>query len=703
MKRIFLLTALVATAAAHAQVTLMQALEGDDAAARMRAAEAAEADQARMIPRIAEFLNDPDSGRANAAMVALERIAADGTQDARDRFAVSQALTGTLHTVAEPAWLCYLLSFAGGEEAVISLSELLNTRPEHQSDFVLALEAIVSRNTLNEATAFKLYQQIDLRLASAGLIDRIGLWGLGSSAGGERALAMLSTRLEALRGVEGPDAAAERAALYDAVVAAGARLAEREALPGGYLDLYLKSLERLPDEDAADGYRALLEATEEPRYRCAAIVGLARTSGSTADARLLMAQLDHERADVAGAAQAALQTFRNDRLTGMLAREARGAEPLTLIAILEIVQARDAGQAADLIEDAREHDSPLVRMAAMQLADTPPGPDHADTLLAVARGEFPLYREGAVEAYIDVAERVWEGGDRMRALAMLHTAVEVAESSVQQRRAVEHLAEIADPGSLPILARVKNERALREPYERAVLAIADGLRDFDRDQAKEWYAEVLDATDNRDRANHAWQALRRLGATGHPAADRGFVTRYWLIGPMPGPGLATAWMPEETYLDDASWQNEEPFHRGEQAFAATQGRTVRWQPHQVEDAFGVVDLRETIGDEMDVVAYALAEVWVDTEREIQLNIGSDDGIAVWLNGELVHRHDAARPLKIDEDSQTVTLRPGRNEIFCKIGQGTREWGFALRLTDADGAPISFAQEPPAAQETGAPS
>jgi len=64
-------------------------------------------------------------------------------------------------------------------------------------------------------------------------------------------------------------------------------------------------------------------------------------------------------------------------------------------------------------------------------------------------------------------------------------------------------------------------------------------------------------------------------------------------------------------------------------------------------------------------------------RDCELHIGSDDGIAVWLNGQLVHEIDTHRPYRFGEDRPAVHLHAGVNHILIKLTQFTGGWGFGV--------------------------
>ena len=67
-----------------------------------------------------------------------------------------------------------------------------------------------------------------------------------------------------------------------------------------------------------------------------------------------------------------------------------------------------------------------------------------------------------------------------------------------------------------------------------------------------------------------------------------------------------------------------------------------------------------------------------------LEIGTDDGVKVWLNGEVVHSRNAMRGFKEAEDKLKVALKSGWNVLLLKITQGGGDWSAAVRIKDADG-------------------
>jgi hypothetical protein len=69
------------------------------------------------------------------------------------------------------------------------------------------------------------------------------------------------------------------------------------------------------------------------------------------------------------------------------------------------------------------------------------------------------------------------------------------------------------------------------------------------------------------------------------------------------------------------------------------------------------------------------------DRTCALGIGSDDGIKVWLNGELVHENWMIRGVIEDDDRVQVNFKKGKNQLVLKIQNEGGPWGFCCRRLD----------------------
>ena len=82
---------------------------------------------------------------------------------------------------------------------------------------------------------------------------------------------------------------------------------------------------------------------------------------------------------------------------------------------------------------------------------------------------------------------------------------------------------------------------------------------------------------------------------------------------------------------------------------------------------------------VDRCAYALAIVKSPARQDRLMEIGSDDGIRVWLNGTLIDSIDGERPLVPNNDIAIGRFREGTNVLLVEVTNRRGYWGFALRI------------------------
>jgi hypothetical protein len=105
---------------------------------------------------------------------------------------------------------------------------------------------------------------------------------------------------------------------------------------------------------------------------------------------------------------------------------------------------------------------------------------------------------------------------------------------------------------------------------------------------------------------------------------------------------------------------------------------------------GVMDLLKTLGGEQ-CVAYARTWVHSDQEQPVQLELGSDDGLKVWLNEKPVYALNTARPIQPGSDKVNLTLNAGWNLLLLKVTQNNQGWAFCARFLKPDGSHVEGLQ------------
>ncbi len=83
------------------------------------------------------------------------------------------------------------------------------------------------------------------------------------------------------------------------------------------------------------------------------------------------------------------------------------------------------------------------------------------------------------------------------------------------------------------------------------------------------------------------------------------------------------------------------------------------------------------------VAYLKTEMWIETEKKVIFEIGSDDGVKVWVNSKIIHQNNQERGHEQGQDKAEVKLNTGWNTLMMKINQGTGGWGASLAISDLE--------------------
>lgn len=107
---------------------------------------------------------------------------------------------------------------------------------------------------------------------------------------------------------------------------------------------------------------------------------------------------------------------------------------------------------------------------------------------------------------------------------------------------------------------------------------------------------------------------------------------------------------------------------------------------------GLISIAEIIGAADNVAAYLRSQIWSAKQEDATLEIGSDDGIKVWLNDQLVHANNAGRPVTPGEDKVKVALKQGWNKLLLKVTNIGGNWGACARLVGTDGKRLSNINE-----------
>ncbi|MDB5355374.1 MAG: hypothetical protein JWN24_1827 [Phycisphaerales bacterium] len=334
--------------------------------------------------------------------------------------------------------------------------------------------------------------------------------------------------------------------------------------------------------------------------------------------------------------------------------------------------AEDVGnpRAVDALIDLAQSDAPPAQLAAafdalakLRAAKAVPTLakqlDHKDTQVAVVAAGA-LGRIGGAKAAQALSLKAFY------ALPDVRKAVVVALGETQDAAAVPALLEaykqpVTKTEAITALARRSDVRAV-DAYIEGLGSSDAGVRVACRRALEPISGSALPAVEARLDAEPplsktAITELQRIYARAQP------ITRWQILGSFA----------EETPdpIDARKITSASQLPQG----IKSGGKPLQWKQAR-SGREGFVDLAATFDPHDHVYAYAAAEV-ESTERDVELTMGSDDGLALWVNGEQVFQDLADHGWTPDEFHAKAHLKTGKNIFVAKITQDGGPWGFSI--------------------------
>lgn len=397
----------------------------------------------------------------------------------------------------------------------------------------------------------------------------------------------------------------------------------------------LLALGSLSDASQLGGLVDLLVEAKTPELR-AAVFGTFETiaertsAGSPVDAIALLRGMDTADVETRVAVLQVSALFADEKLRAAF-RAALGVPDKRLrdAAARALCRTRDAALLPDLLNLARQTDDASLRSLALERS------------VRLAADDGPS---------LSVAQRA----------DALGTSAELASRPEDRRQVLSGLARVPQTTTLKRAAAWLADDAVRAEAELTCLQIAEQLGATEFAVIEPVLKQLAAAASQPAVRTNAEALLRRL--------DSG-----WLCA---GPFRKEGKQAQELF--------DLPFPPEQNGSAE-----VRWQraPGSADPTrAGEVDLGGVTGGD-HCVLYLKTRVHVPAAQPVLLAIGSDDGLKLWVNGDLVHANNAVRGLTPGQDRAAARLREGWNDFFVKLTQHTVGCGLSLRLTREDGQAI----------------
>jgi hypothetical protein len=254
-----------------------------------------------------------------------------------------------------------------------------------------------------------------------------------------------------------------------------------------------------------------------------------------------------------------------------------------------------------------------------------------------------------------------------------------------RRLAYEWLVRVDLTAPSRLLSGMLNDPSLELRRDAIAASIKDAqaLAARDKEAGRKAFEKTLTAARDRDQVEALNVELKKMGAPVDLAKHFNFIQNWSLIGPFDsskGIGFEKAYPPEAGIDLQASYEGKKG--------------SIRWTTGATVDPFGMVDLNKLIGKHMGAAAYAFAEIESTEARPVQIRVGSNNAIKIFLNGkQLFAREEYHHGIEMDQYVGLGELKAGKNQVLLKVCQNeqtdswAQAWSFQLRLTDGLGGAI----------------
>ncbi|REK05996.1 MAG: hypothetical protein DWQ37_23010 [Planctomycetota bacterium] len=318
--------------------------------------------------------------------------------------------------------------------------------------------------------------------------------------------------------------------------------------------------------------------------------------------------------------------------------------------------------------------------------------DDLPTILAAMDGANPLAENWLRAAVDTIAERQVKRDGKLPVDKLEAFLAESEHNPRARRLAYEWIARVDPTAPDRIIPEMLDDPSLelrRDAVARLIDSAAKLAEAEKNDAAAAEYRQALESARDTDQVKAITEALGELDDPVDLAHQYGFLVDWMVLGPFDnheGKGFDSIYPPEETIDLKGRYPGLEA--------------AVAWTPHHTDDEYGAVDLNKAIGKHMGVAGYALAEFISDEARPIELRVGSENAVKVWLNGKLLTSAEAYHANSaIDQYIGRGELKAGKNLILVKVCQDeqtvdwAQNWTFQLRVCDELGAAVLSADRP----------
>jgi len=386
-------------------------------------------------------------------------------------------------------------------------------------------------------------------------------------------------------------------------------------------------------------------------------------------ALLLDAAADEERNAAVDAIAAAGKRSANPQETvGGVLRALPDAPEPAQGALLTVLSRLGGAEALAAVSKALRDERPAIREAAVRALADWPDMAAADPLLSLAQDTTELtHHVLALRGYVRLLALPSE---RPAAETLEHyqAALAAARRSEEKKLILAGVGTVADATALALIETYTTDADLRAEALAAEVAVADAIAAAQWVPARAAVKKVLESSPPEGTRERAEAVLART------ETYFGHITEWEVSGPYLAQGKTGP-----TMLDV-------PLGPETAASPDSTAPAVEWRPCPASSDPNLawcVELHPTMPGN-DRAAYLRTRVFSPAAQKLVLEVGSDDAIKAWVNGQVVMADNALRSIAPAQDRAEVELQQGWNELMLKVVNAAGGWAACARFRTLDG-------------------
>jgi hypothetical protein len=353
------------------------------------------------------------------------------------------------------------------------------------------------------------------------------------------------------------------------------------------------------------------------------------------------------------------------------------------IQLLRFIAQSDMRFAHPLLRDAMNGRDESMKAAALSMLGYEESTAELDLFKGILKSKSTPLRHALLSSYSSLADKYLDSGNDLVARKYYHLILNNDPDYFDARRSLKKLEVAGTTESLCYIRHYLKREGLSEIAATTILKIllrhpeqlitedtSSLLQTMTKSADMETITRIIDwIQQNKPQAPGIYQSI---------ALQNGYVSQWWVAG---------LFSKEVRQSDTISHFPEGGIKVSENQIVGSDN--FRWQFVQPLSIDGIVPFGNMFGKRPGV-AYAYTEISWPEAGDCVFKIGSNDGVACWVNKILVLSNlDVGRALKLDEDAFAVKLNRGRNTILLKVPNVGGNWETCLRINNSRDKPLDL--------------